>query len=290
MKTLLKLTSIFLGLLMIVLAMGSLGREGLLYRSWWFSALLGAFSLIIIGCLSLRRRKNLSYWLLHSGFILILAGGTLSNSFSFRERLQIREKEAEVIAGTNYHLRLNSFKVTYYGDKKTPKQFCSDITLLENGEELASGQIRVNHPFSFRGYKFYQADYSPVSFDLLLGLNGREFLAREIGDEFEMEDLRIKLLDFLPDFVMVEGKPTTRSPKLNNPAVKVGIYRDDKLKATDWVFLNFTDYHQKTDLRFKEIVPIEYSSGLEVVKDPGVPLTFIGFLVLILGTILKVWR
>lgn len=51
MKTLLRLSSILLALLILVLAVGTLGREGLLYGSWWFSVLLAVLSLVTIYCL-----------------------------------------------------------------------------------------------------------------------------------------------------------------------------------------------------------------------------------------------
>jgi cytochrome c biogenesis protein ResB len=39
------------------------------------------------------------------------------------------------------------------------KQFESDIVILENGKETASGTISVNNPFVWKGWKFFQSGY-----------------------------------------------------------------------------------------------------------------------------------
>jgi cytochrome c biogenesis protein len=41
------------------------------------------------------------------------------------------------------------------------KEYKSSISVLENGEKIKEAVIKVNHPFTYRGYTFYQSNYNP---------------------------------------------------------------------------------------------------------------------------------
>ncbi|MEW6680521.1 MAG: cytochrome c biogenesis protein ResB [bacterium] len=278
MKILLKWTLILLGLLIITQGIGGFNFPYLLLC-------LGFLVVVsIILCFVFGRKRHFTYWFCHLGIIIILLGGTLTHFFSFRENIEVNEKDVISIPKTNYSLKLSSFKITYYEDK-SPKEFRSDIVLYEKEKRVANGKIFVNHPFSFKGYKFYQMDYGISSFDLVIGFKENEFLVKNIGDEFRVGDMKIKVLDFLPDFVIIDGIAQSRSCNFNNPAIKVEISKGNK-KDVSWAFLNL-EYHKDFPVKFKKIIPKRYFSSIEIVKDPGAGIVFIGFFVLALGIILK---
>ncbi|MEW6104298.1 MAG: cytochrome c biogenesis protein ResB [bacterium] len=278
MKILLKWTLVLLGFLIITQGIGGFHSPYLLL----FSSLSIVISIIL--CFVFGGKRGISYWLCHLGIIIILLGGALSHFFSFREIIKINEGDRVSIPKTNYSIMLSSFKITHYEDK-SPKEFRSDIVLYKDKTKVASFKILVNHPFSFGGYRFYQMDYGVTSFDIIIAMDNKEFLVKNIGDEFKVDDIKIKVLDFLPDFVIIDGVAQTRSFNFNNPAIKVEISKENK-KDTGWVFLNF-EYHKDFPITFKRIIPKSYFSTIEVVKDPGGSIVFIGFFVLGLGIILR---
>ena len=109
-----------------------------------------------------------------------------------------------------------------------------------------------------------------------------------IGDEFHIPQTNtsIKAAQFLPDFIMDGGKIYSKSERFNNPAVELEVYDDNKLKTTQWTFYNYPDYHQgnNMDLELKLIgfESVEFS-GLQIVKDPSVPIVWTGCGLLMLG-------
>lgn len=42
------------------------------------------------------------------------------------------------------------------------KSYTSTVSILEGDKQVASGTVKVNHPFRFNGYKIYQSKYDPV--------------------------------------------------------------------------------------------------------------------------------
>jgi len=61
------------------------------------------------------------------------------------------------IPGTNFFLTLESLK------SKETEYWKSDVSFLgPNGDMVDDAEIMVNHPKTFRGYRFYQTDFDPL--------------------------------------------------------------------------------------------------------------------------------
>ena len=95
-----------------------------------------------------------------------------------------------------------------------------------------TADISMNKPFSYRGYRFFQAQTIPVgnarTIDLnLIPQNGGEPVAVSIqrtGETTIADGTKIEYEEFLPDFTFnAEGKPDTRSGEYNNPVAILGV-------------------------------------------------------------------
>ncbi len=100
----------------------------------------------------------------------------------------------------------------------------------EYGSTLAD--ISMNKPFSYRGYRFFQAQTIPVGnareIELhLTAQNGGEKSVLKIprmGSATIADGTKIEYEEFLPDFVFdAQGKPDTRSGDYNNPVAILGV-------------------------------------------------------------------
>lgn len=60
---------------------------------------------------------------------------------------------------TNLSLRLDSFVAEYYADGVTPKDYRSQVTLYDNGQEVREALVRVNYPLYYQGVSFYQSEF-----------------------------------------------------------------------------------------------------------------------------------
>ena len=60
-----------------------------------------------------------------------------------------------------FELRLNDFKIDYYEDNNSPKQYTSTFTIssITHPDERAVLTTSVNHPAYYKGYRFYQDSY-----------------------------------------------------------------------------------------------------------------------------------
>lgn len=100
----------------------------------------------------------------------------------------------------------------------------------EYGEHVAD--VSMNNPFSYRGYRFFQAQTIPVgnARNITLELtpqNGgpaTKVALPRLGSTNLEDGTKIEYEEFLPDFTFnAEGKPDTRSGEYNNPVAVLGV-------------------------------------------------------------------
>jgi cytochrome c biogenesis protein len=110
------------------------------------------------------------------------------------------------------------------------------------GETVAD--VSLNRPFSYRGYRFFQASAITVGSarNMTLELtpqNGGEPINVNLmrnGSANLPDGTKIDYEAFFPDFVLAGGKPDTRSADYNNPVVKLNITTSDGEKKSVYAF------------------------------------------------------
>lgn len=248
--------------------------------------------------------------LTHLSIIVILVGSLIGSIWGFKGYVTIPQGESIDAVALNgatqevnldFAIRCDKFSMSHYPGSQIAKDYLSDLTVLEGGREVRKKTIRVNDPLRYKGISFYQSSYG-----VMPPRPGHREVELEIipkGDNVEAYQLRItegeskqipgtgetiQFAGFIPDFGLgTENRPFSRSEELNNPAIQVNIYRKDKLLFTEWSFLNYPDFHgSKNDLykvKFLGFSGERPYTGLMVVKDPGVPVVWTGFGMLVLG-------
>lgn len=112
------------------------------------------------------------------------------------------------------------------------------------GETVAD--ISLNKPFTYRGYRFFQASAITMGSarNMLLELtpeNGGEpvkvNLARN-GAANLPDGTKIEYEGFFPDFTFANGKPDTRSEEYNNPAAVLNVTPPNGAKTRVFAFAN----------------------------------------------------
>jgi ResB protein required for cytochrome c biosynthesis len=106
--------------------------------------------------------------------------------------------------------------------------------------------IQLNKPFSYRGYRFFQASAITVGSARTMKL---ELTPEQGGEPITVELARngsTKLADgtqidyeaFFPDFTLVNGQPDTRSADYNNPAVRMTVTTPAGERKNAYAFFN----------------------------------------------------
>ncbi|MCX7920074.1 MAG: cytochrome c biogenesis protein ResB [bacterium] len=264
-------------------------------------------------------------FLLHISIVIILLGAIIGR-FGFRFPLTVAEGEMVTVPmpvplwlnslrkkvhstlnqKVQLKLYLRKFEVETYPNSQLPKEFRSYVTLYNNDQPEVEAIIRVNHPLTYRGITFYQNSYGTTATvkSLILKLCDRQTnneiktVELEIGQSVQIPEhnMQIKLAKFYPDFSfdLATKEAVSKSNQLNNPAALIEEYTDTKLVGTTWVFVRFPEFHYSGKTRFNyEItdanIALNSYSVLQVVKDPGVPLIYLGFSGLILGLMLTLF-
>lgn len=239
----------------------------------------------------------------HVSLILIMIGGSCSALGGLRGDLLIPEEQGTVIAeglrpigpfpfypsGAGYGLYLDQFDIKYRPSGKVEQYFSTLSVLNDNGDILYSKKISVNDPLRWKGVTMYQTDWSIAAVQLTVkdatgsqstgssfrlpfatlengeaGVGGRIWATLlPTGETGEKKGVSILARD-LQSVALYKEDGTfagVRRPGSNNPIVIDGVeVVVDKLIG---------------------------SSGIEFRSDPGVPIVYAGFGMLMMTTIVS---
>ncbi len=247
--------------------------------------------------LSLEWLKHRIYLLgfpfIHMAIIVILLGGLIGLFFGVKGHILIKEGEigTEFIVSPSgakrslpFQIAVDSFTLTRYPTGE-PKEFRSDVRLLESGREVVKDSIRVNQPLTFRGISLYQSDYRALGIrevklgvvspdgkteDLVIQPNSK---VRVPGSHYE-----IQLLSLDPGTTKrgAGAEITAESPGIEPQKIK--LFRSDAgpIKLGD------------VGIRFLDYVPL-YATGLQIGYDPGSTVVWVGCIMLIAGFFLTLF-
>ena len=162
------LTGVLMAATFIEHSRGTAFVERYIYHSVWFCCLWGILAcFVVVAMARFNWLKRLPVVLLHSSFLIILGGATLTFLFGEKGYIHLK-KGAEVttfIRESDKHevslpfaLRLDSFNIKYYPGTEAPSDYVSAVTYVQHGHS-ASANISMNRVLSVDGYRLYQSSY-----------------------------------------------------------------------------------------------------------------------------------
>lgn len=238
--------------------------------------------------------SRLGAYVTHLAILIILLGGVVGGKWGFRGYVTVAEGQsvdhlilsaAQSIKPLGFSLRCDQFSIDYYDGSDRPREFRSIVTILENGREVP-GQVRVpvrvNHPLHYRGMTFYQSDY---------GVDAHLFrflvTPQSGGDSFELVMSSDKTAS-LPDGTSVAIAGYVADFDGQGPVAGLEIFYPDGERGRAMAFhdpeLISGDRNAPYGFRLLSIDQRFYT-GLQVNSDPGVPLVWLGCLLLVAGTL-----
>lgn len=184
----------------------------------------------------------------------------------------------------DFQILCENFDLEYYPDSQRPKDYKSDLVVFENGKEVERMTIEVNSPLIRDGIFFYQSSYGKVgvrSVKVTVAGPDRQYLQQNAtlfnngslklanGDELYIREMWKDQQGRLPDGIIfgikTNGAPTSISARAFEPYV-----------GRDWWPLG------KYQVRLDSVDWWHYT-GLQVAKDPGVPIVWAGCFLITIG-------
>lgn len=258
----------------------------------------------------------LSIWgpyLTHLSLLVIFAGAILGSRLGFEGYTTIIEgKHAESCTlksgpekSLGFQVTLNKFTIEHDADHNVTG-YKSDLAIYDNNKLAKKKVIDVNHPLAYKGISFYQVDYGLDCFILKITAPTGETAwipfgidTQNVPEEKQYvftdsplkqiglggKKLSIYVHNFAPDFI--SDKEINAGFIPINPAAQIMVSdRFPEYKGLDaWQQLGWLELYDSVKFKGFTITMediTEYTS-LQVAKNPGLPIIYAGFGLLLIG-------
>ena len=228
----------------------------------------------------------------HVSILIIMAGAIIGNVWGYKAWVNIVEgSEVDMVQSRKggqiplgFTVRCDDFDVSYYPGSNRPKDYNSDLVVLENGKEILRKTIEVNDPLTYKGITFYQSSYGAAGtarFKVRIKNN-------ESGDTMEIVAERGKQLK-LPDGYAFAVTDFTENDRNFGPAIQLHVNSPDGKHGNPFVvWKNFPEFDVKRGGVFSfSLLNIDQPqfTGLQVAKDPGVNIVWAGCFLMVFGSL-----
>lgn len=242
------------------------------------------------------RWTRIGVYIVHSSILFMLVGALIGAQFGFKANVQLDEgKTTDTVFLSNssvpikfgFAIRCNDFDVKFY-DNGQPADFKSSLTVIENGQDSFTKDIRVNTPLRYKGINIFQSNYGSAGVDkhAVIDVVRRSDKKLLISQKFEIGQ-EVELPDNLGSFTLERIEPHYKFMGTNLGLAFAGLFVPE---GGEPVQVNLPVKHAKFDrMRQGELAFIlkevgqKYYTGLQVTKDPGVVYVYIGFVLMIIG-------
>ena len=226
-------------------------------------------------------------YVVHTSILVIFVGAIIGELYGFKGNVMIPETEQtnKIYTSTGdetidlgFTVRCDSFVLESY-PTGIPKKYKSELTILEHGKELLQAPIEVNSPLKYRGITLYQSNYE-VYQDFMIKVtdkasgNSRTAIVpfREKGEWIQ------KGLTF--GVINVDGIGQSI------PRLKVWFSDNKGAPSVLWLKDGESATVGKESVTYLLTIKQMYATGLQVSKDPGVWVVYIGCCLMLLGLVI----
>jgi len=249
--------------------------------------------------------SHFGVYLIHLSVLAILIGGLVGSFFGFEAYVNIVEggkidtvtlRKGMSPLKLGFEVSCDKFTVDFY-ENGAPKEYRSDLTFFINGKEVEKRSALVNHPIQFKGVTFYQASYGK--------LPGKK-IRLKISTHASKDDITTLVVEpghpmQLPgkegQFMVVDVKGDLMG---TGPAVQIVIRPSNGEETDFWVFQHpkivlkrlpgpmarspkFNASAFKPYTFFLDHLESAYYTGLQVNRDPGVNIVWLGCFLMVAG-------
>lgn len=228
---------------------------------------------------------RLGVYAVHSSILIIFAGAMIGSYFGYKGSVMIpetRSTDSIYAFGDQKEIKLGfevlckRFTLTKYPNG-APKEFRSDLAILENGKEVLTKSIVVNDPLSYKGHTFYQSSYQSYQ-KFLISLTDNQSKNAELFLVEPGKEIKWPLEEVSFGIINRELNQTSMQYRYK-------IWFKDSSGAAEsfWIVDGDTATVKLGDTEYAFGLKEFFATGLQVTKDPGVWYVYIGCAIMLLG-------
>ncbi|HIJ75380.1 MAG TPA: cytochrome c biogenesis protein ResB [Deltaproteobacteria bacterium] len=234
------------------------------------------------------RWSTLMVYLVHLSVLIVLVGALAGSYLGFKGTMNLTEgetsdkvmlAEGDSVTELPFEVRCDKFEVSFY-DTGAPKEFKSDVAVIENGREVLKRSIVVNDPLTYEGITFYQASYGTY--------------LKEAEIELTDPDSGKKIAMTLPFRRPVTIPGTSDQLMINEyeeNLMRVGqaieiVYGKQGLQSSSrWILVDRPYHGNRIENYLVRVTQTDRArfTGLQVKKDPGIWVVWAGFTLMTLA-------
>jgi cytochrome c biogenesis protein len=223
-------------------------------------------------------------YLVHLSILVIFAGAIIGSVLGFKGSIMIPELQStsKIFSSKDpssinlgFEVRCDQFIIEFY-DNGMPKEYQSTLTILENGKEIFSKDIEVNSPLTYKGITFYQSSYQGYQ-DFILTISDKKtgesqqvILPFQKQQEWADHDVRFGIVN-----AEALGQRVTRT--------KLWLKNGQTPAVLSWLDDNQPSVISTENNSYEVVAKQMYATGLQVAKDPGVYIVYLGCGLMLLG-------
>jgi cytochrome c biogenesis protein len=247
------------------------------------------------------RISEMAVYIVHASLLLIFLGGIVDALWGWRGFVMLNpgtssnhvELKNRATRTLPFSIRCDSTGEDTYTDG-TPKRYWSKLAVVDHGREVSRKEIVVNDPLVHRGVRFYQASYGRTgkldrltvtatptkggeSQEVSLAMNEVIALAA---------DTSVQLVEFIPDFVVQDGRVYARSNDVVNPAVHMIVTSKQNNASVNYWLPEIPGVAENASSPYTfepKNLKTEVFTGLEVSHEPGQWSVWAGVVLMAIG-------
>jgi cytochrome c biogenesis protein len=256
------------------------------------------------------RWTRLGVYGVHLSIVVLLIGSLIGSMTGFDGYVNIPEGEStSTIQLRNtgatmvlpFAIRCDDFEVQYYEGGRRPKEYRSSLTILENGQPVLKKDIIVNDPLRYKGVAIYQSSFGNADTDTAppapaqapekIEMTFRSTASGMLYNKTLVIGQPVDLPEGLGSFVITEYQPSAEFKGMSLGPIFLGVLTPPAGEPENimlpWQFPKFDAMRQgNVVISVTDTLPqseTRYFTGLQVNSDPGVPLVYAGFILMIAG-------
>jgi cytochrome c biogenesis protein len=236
---------------------------------------------------------RLGAYIVHLSILVIVFGAVIGNIYGFKASVMVPEGSSVdfVFSRDDDNQRIplqfdvfcKDFNIDYYKDG-TPKEYKSDLTIVEEGREVFQKSITVNAPLTYKGITFYQSSYQQIPNEFSIQIskqNDKDSEGR--SSQSRIFSTKTKIANSWDEAQATFKIVATSKDGHGHGPYEILFDDEDKKPVTFTIDDNASTVIKRKSGTYTFLIEQRFATGLQVVKDPGLWIVYIGFGVMLFG-------